>query len=105
MDDEPSVFMSNLKGSAAANFITGAFLIILWVLKNKCKHSTCKSHTYCFECTSKEDDDLERGEKRRRPERQETFKIHRKAKISVQKMHQSEHDGVFPEHSKAIPTD
>ena len=98
--------MSNLKGSAAANFITGFMIIVFWVIKNKCKHCTCKSHTYCFECTSKEDDyDPEEGQRRRRFERQDTRKFHKKTKIRLHELHKSEHDGVLPQHSKAVPTD
>ena len=106
--DEESVFMSNLKGSAAANLLTGIMVITFWVIKNKCKHCTCKSHTYCFECTSKEDDDDPEWGQRRRPERQErqdTFKIPPKVKIRMRKMHESEHDGVLPQHTKTLPTD
>ena len=101
--DESQVFMDNLKGSAAANVITGVFIIVFWVLKNKCKHCECRSHTRCFTCSVKEDDDVETGQ--RRPERQETIKIPGKAKIRLREVHQSKHASVLPQYSQVVPTD
>ena len=104
MDAEPDVFLSNLKGSAAANILTAVFFLIFWVLKNKCRHSKCKSHTRFCDCSVKEDDegfDLERGQ----IERQETLKFPHQAKGPMQKLHIRKHNGVLPEREKAIPTD
>ena len=101
---EDQVFMSNLKGGVVANFLTGFMFIVFWVIKNKCKHCTCKSHTYCFECTSKEDGDLEEGQ-RRRVERQDTRKIYEKTRVRLRELHESKHDGVLPEYTKAVPSD
>ena len=57
--EQDDVFLSNFKGSAAANIITGIFVTILYILKNKCKHSQCKVNNRCFTCSIKEDDDEE----------------------------------------------
>jgi len=102
---EDQVFMSNLKGGVVANFLTGFMIIVFWVIKNKCKHCTCKSHTYCFECSSKEDGfDLEEGPNRR-VERQDTRKIHEKTRIRLHKLYESEHARVLPQYPKAVPSD
>lgn len=102
---EDQVFMSNLKGGVVANLVTGFMFIVFWIIKNKCKHCTCKSHTCCFECTSKEDGfDLEEGPNRR-VERQDTRKIRGQTKISLHKLHKSEHARVLSQHTKAVPSD
>ena len=100
-------FLTNVKGSATANFITGIFFVIIWILKNKCRHSKCKSHTKCFECSVKEDDDidLERGQRGEKIKLQNTVKVPGQAKINLQKLHGSKRDGVLPECKKAIPSD
>ncbi len=104
MDNDEQLFLTNVKGSAAANFITGLFVLVLWILKNKCKHSKCRSHNCCFDCEVKEDDeDLERGQSRFR--RQETIKVPDKTEIRLQKLFRSKHHGIFQKHKKAIPTD
>ena len=102
--EQDDVFLSNLKGSTAANIITGIFVTILYILKNKCKHSQCKVNNRCFTCSIKEDDeeeDLERGQRWRR-QRAENYS---EAEESMPKMHKSKHDGVLSKHKKAIPTD
>ena len=44
MDDE---FVKQLTGSGAANLATAVVFFLLWVVKNKCKHSRCKGHSFC----------------------------------------------------------
>ena len=95
--------MSNLKGSAAANILSAVFFLVFWVLKNKCKHMECKSHTRFCTCKIKEDDDPETGQ--RRINRQETLKIPNKVKINLRELHIVKHHGVLPECEKAIPSD
>jgi len=36
-----------MKGSLASNLITMFSVIILYILREKCKHSKCTSHTLC----------------------------------------------------------
>ena len=98
MDDD-AVFMSNLKGSAAANIVTGVFILCLWILKNKCKHSQCKMNNCCFTCSIKEDDE-ECPEKGRMGD--ETLE---EIEVRVHKMYQAKYDGILQEHKTAIPTD
>ena len=44
MDDE---FVKQLTGSGAANLATAVVFFLVWVVKNKCKHSRCKGHSFC----------------------------------------------------------
>ena len=59
-------FIKQLQGSGAANGLTLALLFCFWVAKNKCKHWRCVGHSFCSDCSVREDDeeepDLERGE-------------------------------------------
>lgn len=108
MDKDEQLFLTNVQGSAAANLMTGIFFLIIWVLKNKCKHSKCKSHTGCFTCSVKEDDDescLEKGQRGGGFRRQETLKIPGKVKIRLHQLHEIKHDGLLQERQTAIPTD
>ena len=103
--DEDQVFMSNLKGSAMANVVTGLFVLTLWILKNKCKHSQCKMNNSCFQCSIKEDDefveqDLERGQSEN-----ETKENIRKIENRLQKMYESIDDGILPKYKKTPSTD
>ena len=105
---ETEVFFSNLKGSAAANVLTAVFFIIFWVLKNKCKHSRCASHTRFCTCSVKEDDDLERGQREERKAeitRQETLKIPGQAKENMRKLHIRVHNGLLSKREAVIPFD
>lgn len=104
--DEDQVFLSNLKGSAMANIVTGLFVLTLWILKNKCKHSQCKMNNSCFQCSIKEDDecieqDLERGQSDRKQKKENIRKIEKR----LQKMYKSLDDGVLPKYKKTPPTD
>ena len=106
--DQDEVFMSNLKGSAAANIVTGMFVLCLWILKNKCKHSQCKMNNRCFQCSIKEDDsecDLERGQRESEKNERQTRKDINKIEKRLQKMYESINDGLFQKHQTAIPTD
>ena len=102
--EQDDVFLSNLKGSTAANIITGIFVTILYILKNKCKHSQCKVHNRCFTCSIKEDDeeeDLERGQRWRRKRRQSSSETEE----SVREVFEGKCNGIHEKHKKAIPTD
>ena len=54
----------NFTSNIGANLVTGIFFILMWILKNKCKHSSCDTHSCCWDChvdgnlsESKENDD------------------------------------------------
>ena len=59
-------FFENLKGSVSGNLVTGAFFVLFWVLKNKCRHCKCSSNTSLCACEINDESqgeiDLERGE-------------------------------------------
>ena len=97
MDDQ-QLFMNNLKGSTAANAITGIMFIIFYIVKNKCKHSQCESHTWCFTCSVKEDDCDERE---RIPE--EGQNIPGEIEINVREMYPEQYPSLSPRYKKAIP--
>ena len=50
-----SEFMTQLGGSGAANILTALLFFLLWVCKNKFKHSECSGNSFC--CTFKVKDD------------------------------------------------
>ena len=54
--------MKQLSGSGVANLLTIFALLVVWIVKNKCKHSQCESDTSCCKCKVKEDDDSIREE-------------------------------------------
>ena len=53
-------FMKQLGGSGAANMLTVGLFVIIWVLKNKFKHSKCEGNSFC--CRFKVNDDTESNE-------------------------------------------
>ena len=104
MDDQ--VFMSNLKGSALANLMTGTLLIVFWLIKNRCQHSECVIENSCFRCKVNNDDDeegqdVERGE-RRGVRRQETVK---QTKIRVRALQPRQHTNLSQKHPQGVATD
>ena len=102
--EQDDVFLSNLKGSTAANIITGIFVTILYILKNKCKHSQCKVNNRCFTCSIKEDDeeeDLERGQRWRRKRKQSSSETEE----SMREVFEGKYNGIHEKHQKVIPTD
>ena len=111
MDGETTVFMENLKGGTAANMLTGCFFLIFWIVKNKCKHLECKSHTRFCTCKVREDDeseqDIERGQRgeQRQITRQRTFKFPGQVKINVRELQARKHLGILPKCEKVVPTD
>jgi len=95
MSDE---FMNQMTGSMGANALTGAFLLIMWFLRNKCKHSKCSSHTKCcdLEINDESEIDLERGEGRREERgdipqeaEKEMWFLHTPERSSLHKKHQA----------------
>ena len=66
MDGE---FVKQFSGSGAANLASVVLFLVVWVIRNKCKHSRCKGHSICCDCEIKdsndeegtEGDDIERG--------------------------------------------
>ena len=44
-------FVPNFTSNIGANMVTAVFFLMFWWLKNKCKHSKCKSHTKLCDCS------------------------------------------------------
>ena len=77
-------FINQLSGSGAANALTVVLLLIVWFVRNKCKHSRCRGHSFCCDFSFKEDDE---GENRTEPVRKEI-------KIQVQKLQRGQHQSL-----------
>ena len=56
-------YYSNILGSGAANVASALVFLLIWVVRNKCKHFKCNSHTSCCDIEIK-DDDAEQPEER-----------------------------------------
>ena len=89
-------FMKQFSGSASANLVTGIVFIVIYIIKNKCKKSTCTSHAFCCDITvnDEEENDPEGGEGRNL-ERADTKKIPRQIEIKVHKLHSRVDQGVL----------
>ena len=48
-------FFKSVSGGTVANMIFAMGFLVYRLCSTKCKHSKCKSHTKCFECSSQED--------------------------------------------------
>jgi hypothetical protein len=113
MSDADSQFFDNFKGSALANVVSAALFLILYIVREKCKHSKCEFNTKCCRCKCKDDDDSgdeescntrkEKGEGRF--ERQQTFQFPRKAKKEMQKLHVRIDQGLHEKYPPTIPSD
>ena len=115
--NEDSQFLDNFKGSAVANVVSAAGFLIIYIIREKCKHSKCECDLRCFRCKCKDDDSSrdegseERGEgseKRGKEgivDRQKTFRFPRQAQSEMQKLHIRVDKGVHAEHPSVIPTD
>jgi hypothetical protein len=62
-------FIDQLSGSASANGLTALVFLLIWIIRNKCKHSKCTGHSICCDIEISEDtindessEDPERGE-------------------------------------------
>lgn len=55
-------FIKQFAGSGSANIVTLILLSIGWFVKNKCKHVKCKGHSYCCDCSIKDDYDENGGD-------------------------------------------
>ena len=59
-------FLDQLSGSGAANGLSALAFLLIWIIRNKCKHSKCIGHSLCcsIEINDESTADLERGEGR-----------------------------------------
>ena len=56
-------FMKQLGGSGVANLLTAALFALIWIVKNKCRHSECEGSSFCCTCKVKDDEDSDEGER------------------------------------------
>ena len=96
-------YYSNLLGSGAANMATAFVFLLIWVVRNKCKHCKCASHTSCCDIEVKDDDDEhERGELR---SRHGTCRVSKEAQKSLQELFGSLDSRVFQKRETIVQID
>ena len=85
-------FMNQMTGSMGANGLTATLLLIMWFLRNKCKHSKCSSHTSCcdIEINDESEIDLERGEGGHEARRD----VHEEAEKELYFLHTPDHQSI-----------
>ena len=67
------------------NLVTAVVFVVIWVVRNKCKHSKCKGHSFCCDCEIKDDDDESRGQ--RDVEEGRKIRFRKTATIKMQELH------------------
>ena len=55
MDHAPS-FIETYSGNIAGLATASAVYLVWYLVTKKCKHSKCRSHTACFDCSASEDE-------------------------------------------------
>ena len=75
-----SQFGSNFTSNLGANVVTAIGFIIIWVLKNKCKHSNCTCNLKWCTCHFDDEDEYEDNSIIKD---NEEGRIHQKVKIEV----------------------
>ena len=84
-------FLDQLSGSGAANGLTGLMFLLIWIIRNKCKHSKCIGHSFCCSIEINDDEeDLERGEGRE--------DIPREAEKELYTLHSPDDKGLHKKH-------
>ena len=90
-------FGQNFQGSAVANVITGTIFLVLYIIKDRCSHSSCKGTNSC--CTYKCKDSNDHGGD------EESNCVLEEIKIELQKLHRSQHKSVHADHPSVIQLD
>ena len=100
-------YYSNVLGSGAANIATGLLFLLVWVVRNKCKHCKCKSHTKCCEIDIKDDEgDAEQPEERGEIlSKHGTCRFSHEAQESLQKLFSGLDSRVFQKRTQVIQID
>ena len=55
MDPAPT-FMDAYSGNIAGLATASVIYLVWYLITKKCKHSKCRSHTSCFDCSASEDE-------------------------------------------------
>ena len=85
-------FLDQLSGSGAANGLSALAFLLIWIIRNKCKHSKCVGHSLCcdIEINDESTTDLERGEGRAEISHEvekEVYTLHTPDNSSIHKEH------------------
>ena len=93
MDDE---FWKQASGSGAANIATAMLFFLLWVVRNKCKHSKCVGHSLCCDIEINDDESKSEEEPEEDLERQteKLNKLREEIEVQMQKLHSRINKGV-----------
>ena len=82
-------FINTFSASGASNIVSFVLFLVAYVIREKCRKSSCKSHTSCCDCKiDKENSNV----------REDSSEI----EIRVQELHTSDSKNVSPKHPKAI---
>ena len=76
-------FMKQLGGSGAANLLTVGLFFIIWIVKNKFKHSECEGNSICCRCKVNDDDESSEGRPQGRRVREEAKEEMQSGKLTV----------------------
>ena len=98
-------YYSNLLGSGAANMASALLFLLIWIVRNKCKHCKCNSHTTCCDIEINDDDDEDDEQPKERHElrsKHGTFRFSSEAKESLQKMFASFDSRIFQERTEVV---
>ena len=87
-----NTFGENFQGSAVANLITGSVFLLLYILKDRCSHSSCRGNSKFCKYNCKDIDDNS-GDKEC---------VLEEIKIIMQEMHGKLNKDIFPEHNEAV---
>ena len=82
-------FINTFSASGASNIVSFVLFLVAYVIREKCRKSSCKSHTACCDCRiDKENSDV----------REDSSEI----EICVQKMHSSDSEDIPKKHQETI---
>ena len=95
MDDE---FVKQLTGSGAANLATAVVFFLIWVVKNKCKHSRCKGHSFCCDLEINDESSTEGEHQRERRDQNIEICVRKEAPPNMQELHRRVDKGVSGSH-------
>ena len=98
-------YYSNLLGSGAANMASALLFLLIWVVRNKCKHCRFHSHTSCCDIEIKDDDEEQPKERHEIRSKHGTFRFSNSAKESLQKMFGSFDSRILQERTQVIQID
>ena len=88
-----NAFGNNFQGSAVANLITGSIFLLLYIVKDRCSHSSCKGTSKCCRYKCKDVDDDKGGDKE---------SVLQEIKVEMQKLHRKFDEGISQEYNTPL---